>query len=96
MRRYSVRRHAPDRRLENETWEISRKMNDVLARAARDFEDDTLRRQDIAKDVENEIAITHGRRRVLAMIGHLPHTFDSTWLELCLAMRLSQVHPPFN
>ena len=30
-------------------------MNDVLARAARDFEDDALRRQDITKDTENEV-----------------------------------------
>ena len=40
------------------TREISRKMNDVLAGAACDFEDDTRRRQDAAKDIENEIAIT--------------------------------------
>jgi hypothetical protein len=33
-------------------------MNDVLARAACDFEDDTPLRQDIPKDIENEIAIT--------------------------------------
>jgi hypothetical protein len=33
-------------------------MNDVLAGAACDFEDDTPRRQDAAKDIENEIAIT--------------------------------------
>src|SRR5271167_70208 len=59
-------------------------MNDVLARAACDFEDDTPHRQDIAKDIENEIAITYCCRRVLAMIGHLPRTFDTTWLELCL------------
>jgi len=45
--------------LESETWEISRKMNDVLSRAACDFEDDTRHRQDIAKDVENEIAIAY-------------------------------------
>jgi len=32
-------------------------MNDVLARAARDFEDDALGRQDFTKDTENEIAI---------------------------------------
>jgi hypothetical protein len=57
-------------------------MNDVLARAARDFEDDTLRRQHIAKNIENEIAIAQCRRRMLAMIGHLPRVFD--WLELCL------------
>ena len=62
--------------MENETGEVSRKMNNVLARAACDFEDDTRRRQDIAKDIENEIAITYCRRRVLAMIGHLPRTLN--------------------
>src|SRR5580692_10904295 len=64
------------RRLENETREISRKMNDVLTRAACDFEDDTRHRQDIPKDIENEIAITECRRRILAVIGHLPRTFN--------------------
>ena len=63
-------------RLESETGEISRKMNDVLARAACDFKDDARRRQDIAKDIENEIAITDCRRRVLAVIDHLPRTFN--------------------
>ena len=63
-------------RLENETGEISRKMNDVLARAACDFEDDALRRQDITKDIENEIAIAQCCRRVLAVIDHLPRTFN--------------------
>jgi hypothetical protein len=43
--------------LESKTWEISGEMNDVLTRAACDFEDDTRHRQDIAKDIENEIAI---------------------------------------
>jgi hypothetical protein len=33
-------------------------MNDVLPRTACDFEDDTPRRQDATKDIENEIAIT--------------------------------------
>jgi hypothetical protein len=51
-------------------------MNDVLTRAACDFEDDTLHRQDIAKDIENEIAVAYCRRRVLAVIGHLPRTFN--------------------
>ena len=51
-------------------------MNDVLTRAACDFEDDTRHRQDTAKDIENEIAITECRRRVLAVIGHLRRTFD--------------------
>jgi hypothetical protein len=32
-------------------------MNDVLARAACDFENDTPLRQDIPEDIENEIAI---------------------------------------
>ena len=62
--------------MESETWEISRKMNDVLTRAACDFEDDTRRRQDIAKDIEDEIAVTYGRRRVQAVIGHCPRTFN--------------------
>jgi hypothetical protein len=51
-------------------------MNDVLTRAACDFKDDTRHRQDIAKDTENEIAIAYCRRRVLAVIGHLPRTFN--------------------
>jgi hypothetical protein len=58
-------------RLKNETWEISRKMNDMLARAACDFEDDACHRQEVAKDIENEIAIAYCRGRVLAVIGHL-------------------------
>ena len=58
MRRYSVRRQALDRKVGKQDRAISRKMNDVLARAACDFEDDTPRRQDVAKDIENEIAIT--------------------------------------
>ena len=62
--------------MENEAREISRKMNDVLARAACDFEDGTRHRQDIAKDIENEIAIADCRRRVLAVIGHLLRTFN--------------------
>jgi hypothetical protein len=61
---------------------MSRKMNDVLAGAACDFDDDTPRRQDAAKDIKNEIAITYGCRRVLPMIGHL--LAYSTWRELCL------------
>jgi hypothetical protein len=52
-------------------------MNDVLTRAACDFEDDIRHRQYIAKDIENEITIPYCRRRVLAVIGHLPHTFNS-------------------
>jgi hypothetical protein len=65
--------------LEHETREISRKMNDVLAGAACDFEDDTAHRQDIAKNIENEIAIVYCCRRVLAIVDHLPKTipFDS-------------------
>jgi hypothetical protein len=51
------------------------KMYDVLARAACNFEDDTRRRQDIAKDIKNEITITDCRRRLLAVIDHLPRTF---------------------
>ena len=63
-------------RLESGTREISRKMNDAVARAACDFEDDTRHRQDVAKDIENEIAITDCRSRVLAVIDHLPRTFN--------------------
>jgi hypothetical protein len=51
-------------------------MNDVLTRAACDFEDDTRHRQDIVKDIENDIAIADCRRRVLAVIGHLLRTFN--------------------
>ena len=57
------------------TREISRKMNDVLARAACDFEDDALRRQDITKDTENEIAIAQCCRGMLAGVVHHPHGF---------------------
>ena len=63
-------------RLESETREISRKVNDVLTRAACDFEDDTRHRQDVAKGIENEIAIAYCRGRVLAVIDHLPRTFN--------------------
>ena len=62
-------------RLEDEIWEISGKMNDVLARAACDFEDDALRRQDITKDTENEIAIAQCCRGMLAGVVHHPHAF---------------------
>ena len=55
--------------------EISRKMNDVLARAACDFEDDALRRQHITKDTENEIAIAQCCGCILARVVHLPHAF---------------------
>ena len=41
-------------------------MNDVLARAACDFEHEALRRQDITKDTENEIAIAQCCRSMLA------------------------------
>ena len=60
-------------RLEDETRKASGKMNDVLARAARDFEDDALRRQDIPKDVENEIAIAQCCRSMLAGVVHYPY-----------------------
>ena len=45
-------------------------MDDIVARAACDFKDDAPRRQDIAKDIENEIAIAQCRRRVLAVVAH--------------------------
>jgi hypothetical protein len=61
--------------LKNEAREISRKMNDVLSRAACDFKDDASPRQDIAQDIENEIAIAQCRRRMLAVVAHLPYGF---------------------
>jgi hypothetical protein len=45
-------------------------MNDVLARAACDLKDDSHRWQDIARDIENEIAIAQRRRRILAVVAH--------------------------
>jgi hypothetical protein len=51
-------------------------MNDVLTRATRDFEDDARQQQDVSKDIENGIAIADCCRRVLAVIGHLPRTFN--------------------
>jgi hypothetical protein len=39
------------------------------------FEDDALCRQDVAKDIENEIAIAQCRRRILAAVAHLLHGF---------------------
>jgi hypothetical protein len=57
-------------RLENEAREISRTMNDVLVRATCDLKDDARRWQDIAKDIENEIAIAQCRRRILPVVGH--------------------------
>jgi hypothetical protein len=65
--------------LENEVREISRKMNDVLTRAACDFKDDTRHRQDIAKDIKDEIAVADCRRRVLAVVGHRSRTFNLAW-----------------
>ncbi|HEY2140108.1 MAG TPA: hypothetical protein VGH00_08505 [Chthoniobacterales bacterium] len=65
-------------------------MNDVLARAACDFEDDTCRRQDIAKDIENEIAIPYRRRCVLAVIGHLPLHSTRLWPRLRDALSLQR------
>src|SRR5271166_5013406 len=50
-------------------------MNDVLARAACDFEDDALGRQDFTKDTENEIAIAECCRGILASVVHIPHAF---------------------
>src|SRR5271166_7212274 len=61
--------------LEDEIREVSRKMDDVLARAARDFEDDPLCRQDITKDAENEIAIAQCCGGILTEVGHHPRAF---------------------
>ena len=52
------------RRLENEARKIRRKMDDVLARATCDFKDDARLRQDIVKDIENEITIAQRRRHI--------------------------------
>ena len=60
-----------------ETRETFGEVNDMLAGAACDFEDIALCRQNLTKDIENEIAIPYCRRCVLAVIGHLPHTFNS-------------------
>jgi hypothetical protein len=65
-------------------------MNDVLARAACDFEDDARHRQDISKDIENQIAIAYGRRRVLAVIDHLPRTFNLALAPLKLGVSLQR------
>src|SRR5580692_6792511 len=80
-------------RLESETWEISRKMNDVLTRAACDFKDDTRHRQDIAKDTENEIAIAYCRGRVPAVIGHLRSALTWLWPRLRDALSLQRYSP---
>jgi hypothetical protein len=45
-------------------------MNDMLARAACDFKNDATHRQNIAKDIENEIAIAQCGRRILAVVAH--------------------------
>ena len=63
------------------TREISGKIDDVLARAACDFEDDALRRQDITKDTENEIAIAQCCRGVLAKVVYHPHGHCHIWQE---------------
>ena len=76
--------------MEHETREISRKMNDVLTRAACDFEDDARHRQDISKDIENEIAIADCRGRVLAVIDHLPRTFNFALAPLTHALSLQR------
>ena len=57
MPRHSATRPARDRKAGRRDWEISPKMDDVLARAARDFENDARRRRDISKNIENEIEI---------------------------------------
>ena len=49
---------------------VSGKMNDLLARAACDFEDDALRQHSITKDTENEIAIAQCCRGILAGVVH--------------------------
>jgi hypothetical protein len=57
--------------LENEAWEISREMNDVLTPATCDLNDDSRRWQDI----ENEIPIAQWGRRILAVFAHCARAF---------------------
>jgi CspA family cold shock protein len=66
-------------------------MNDMLTRAACDFEDDTRRRQNIAKDVENEIAIAYCRRRALAVIGHFARTFNLAFAQVRWPIRRERI-----
>jgi hypothetical protein len=52
-------------------------MDDILARAACDSRMTPVI-EDIAKDIENEIAITQCRRRILAVVAHLPQGYRGT------------------
>jgi hypothetical protein len=60
-------------RLENEIREMSREMDDVLARTAGNFEDDAVRRQDITQDSENDVAIAQRCGGMLAVVLHSTH-----------------------
>ena len=98
MRRHSPGRPVRDRKVGKRGSGGFSQTNDVLARAACDFKDCARRRQDIAKDIKNEIAITHCRRRVLAVISHLPRTFGLASARLApgasasFAIELGRVH----
>ena len=50
-------------------------MDDMLSSAACDFKNVARRWQDVAKDVENEIAIARCRGRKLTVVAHLPNVF---------------------
>ena len=62
-------------------------MNDVLARAACDLKDDSRRWQDIAKDIENEIAITQCCGRIRRSWPILPHAFLELWPQDSLGVK---------
>ena len=57
-------------------------MIDVLTGATCNFEDEARRRQDIAKDIQNKIAIACRGGRVLAVIGHLRSASNLLWPRL--------------
>ena len=65
-------------RLEDEIGKASSEMDDVFARAAGDFEDDALCRQDITKDAEHEIAVAQCCGGVLPEVVHPPRIKNSS------------------
>jgi hypothetical protein len=60
-------------RLEDERGQVARKVYDVLATAACNFQHLTLRWQDIAQDAQNGIAIARRGWRIQTMIGGVRH-----------------------
>ena len=63
-------------RLPAELRQLRRKIGDMLARAARDFEHQPRRRQHAAEHVEDGIAIARNMRTILARIGILGHAVN--------------------